>query len=114
MKNIKKNKWNNCIYGSVKNILVMKKYVSNISCTAEVGRFPLAIISVVNSYIYYCRLTGMQANNLLGQATTVHKSLYTSNIKSIVSFMKRTYGHAKCQDDVSGQSLKKATNIKKF
>ena len=49
----------------------------------------------------------MQANTLLGQATTVQKLLYTSNINSKVSFIKRTCGHAKFQDDESGQSLKK-------
>ena len=106
MKNIK-NKMEKLHIRVCKNILGMKMYVSNISCTAEVGRFPLAIIAIVNSYRYYCRLTGMQANTLLGQATTVHKLLYTSNMNSIVSFMKRTCGHAKFQDDVSGQSLKK-------
>ena len=97
-----------------KNILGMKRYVSNISCTAEVCRFPLAIIAIVNSYRYYCRLTGIQANTLLG--TTVHKLLYTSNMNSIVSVMKRTCGHAKFQDDVidvSGQSLKSYKYFKK-
>ena len=60
---------------------------------------------------------GMQANTLLGQATTVHKLIYTSNINSIVSFMKKTCGHAKFQQDVSGQSFKKpqiSRNAKKL
>ena len=70
-----------------KNILGVKRNTSNIACRAELGRYPIGIHIVCNTYRYYLRIQGMDDSSLLGQAVMAQKTLLFSNNKNLFSFM---------------------------
>ncbi len=72
-----------------KNILGMKKYTSNIACRSELGRYPISINVICNTFSYFIRLQHMPNDSLLGEATKVQKSMYISKQKNIFSFINR-------------------------
>ena len=56
-----------------KHVIGMKKYVSNMACRIELGRYPLAISSITNCYKYYLRLHNMNVDSSLWQSLVVQK-----------------------------------------
>ena len=71
-----------------KNVLGVRRCASNIACRAELGRYPFAINSIVNTFRYYLYLQDKPVDSLLGQALIAQNSMSQSNKKNIVSFLK--------------------------
>ena len=79
-----------------KNILGVNRWANNVASRSELGRYPIAILAICNTYKYYLRLQCMPEGSLLGEASLVQKSLYISKQKNIYSFVEmvcRAIGH---------------------
>ena len=64
-----------------KNILGVKRRTSDIACWSELGRYPLSINIICNTFAYYVRLQHAEQGSLLDQAALVQKSLHLSHQK---------------------------------
>ena len=71
-----------------KNILGVKRRTSDIACRSELGRYPLSINIICNTFAYYVRLQHAEQGSLLDQAALVQKSLHLSHQKNIYSFIE--------------------------
>ena len=71
-----------------KNTLGVARRTTDIACRSELGRYPIIINIICNTYSYYLRMQYAETNSLLGQACLTQKSLHLSKQKNLYSFIE--------------------------
>ena len=71
-----------------KNTLGVSRRTTGIACRSELGRYPIIINIICNTYSYYLRMQYAETNSLLGQACLIQKSLHLSKQNNLYSFIE--------------------------